>query len=299
MVHDRRAEGVRGIVFAVGLIAFVAILAWRGWALLGPREPNITRHDPPHAPNHDHSAGGSRCKPEHIGLITNIAKRAKQEERCQQAQRDENAREESLDESARSVNAAEQAVLVANYQSKVIFWQTFATIGAFIAALAAVFYAKRAADIADVATKTQLRAYVLPHEAGFVMDEKHNISITLRIKNFGQTPASDVKSWIHSWIESYPLSIELPQPGDDFEMGQAILAPGAYFNVNQPHGCPVSLFSFREIENGRAALYVYGRIVYLDRFGKDQTSTYMFFCRGTGALKAGILSPYTTGNNAT
>jgi hypothetical protein len=67
-------------------------------------------------------------------------------ERCANAKDAEQASAETLDYGARQANAAEQAVLVTDYQAKVSFWQTIATAGAFIAAAIAAFFAKRGAD---------------------------------------------------------------------------------------------------------------------------------------------------------
>jgi hypothetical protein len=100
---------------------------------------------------------------------------------------------DSLEYEARSAHAAEQTVLIADYQGRTLFWQTFATIGAFVAAAFAAFYARNAVYEAKRVGQAQVRAY-LSCVSGQFSIESGWIAATVHLKNFGQSPAINVQS---------------------------------------------------------------------------------------------------------
>ena len=143
---DRISRAFRAALAPAGLIAAIGVVAFLSWHYLKPQRPNIAGYDRPEAPHVGHQAGGEACRPDRLQLLPNGPKSARRRESCAEAKDADQARAESLTYSARSANAAEQSVLVSNYQAQVMFWQTLATIGAFAAAALAATYAKRAAD---------------------------------------------------------------------------------------------------------------------------------------------------------
>lgn len=187
-----------------------ALVGWCGWTQLSPGKPNIAGYERPGAPHQSHKAGGVKCYPWNLYRLP-PPKRAVQAEACKDAEDAEKAGAETLDYSARSANASEQALLIAYYQSRVMLGQTFATVGAFIAAGIAAWFAKRAADemknSADAAAESnrlarlsaladnrpwiEIEEITLPTPVAFRGD---NAEITLRYKlrNHGNSPAQHV-----------------------------------------------------------------------------------------------------------
>jgi len=149
--------------------------------------------------------------------------------------------------------------------------------------------------IAEDTAKRQLRAYVLPSKAHFTIAEDGTIDATLKIQNFGQTPALEKTSWMHFWIADFPLKEDLPNPPDDFEMSVGIIGPGNYteFQDSRPR---LSECAVRGIEDGSAALYLYGQIKYVDVFGEPHTSDFVYFTNAKVGWGKGRFSHYTSGN---
>lgn len=152
-------------------------------------------------------------------------------------------------------------------------------------------------DIAELNAQRQLRPYVFPSRAWFEINENGEPVAFIEIRNFGQTPALNKRGWSHTWVECFPLHDPLPDAPADLPMGSAVIGPGATSEAVQPHGGPLNEFSRREIESGRAALYVYGHFTYLDIFGQEHFGRYLYFATGEGALERGRLSAYMDGNS--
>src|SRR5689334_19792743 len=86
----------------------------------------------------------------------------------------------------------------------------------------------------------QLRAYLTVETIDSEVHADGRYSGTVHIKNSGQTPALNVRCWIHSWIEAWPLVEPLPQPPPDFEMARSVLAFGPVLPMpyNRDHAVP-------------------------------------------------------------
>jgi hypothetical protein len=101
---------------------------------------------------------------------------------------------------------------------KVIGRQTTATE---IAASAAKSSASAASDSALAVTtqnallrdtaQRQLRAYICVTGGLLKFLRPEVPEVQIHLKNAGQTPAYDVRGWIHMWIEAYPLTVDLPE----------------------------------------------------------------------------------------
>ena len=150
-------------------------------------------------------------------------------------------------------------------------------------------------DIARHGMKEQLRPYLYPARGWFEMSE-HLPTALVEIKNFGQSPALETESWIHIWVECFPLHDPLPAAPPHFQKAKCVIGPGGSTEVMHPRPNPLNEQSRAEIEAGRAALYVYGRIEYRDIFGQHHWSEYTYFASGSGSLKRGRLASYMSGN---
>ena len=157
---------------------------------------------------------------------------------------------------------------------------------------------KEANWIAQDTAKHQLRAYVIPAGADFKISESGEIEAKLIIRNFGQTPALEERTWIHMWIADCPMNEELPKPDKNFVTGVGVVGPRNHseFHNSRPR---IDEHSLRKIEDGTAALYLYGEIKYADIFGDLHTTGYVYFTNGTVGWARGRFSQYFSGNYAT
>jgi hypothetical protein len=166
----------------------------------------------------------------------------------------------------------------------------------------------RQTDIAIDTAERQLRAYVCIDSAVLKFPQPDVPEAQVHIKNCGQTPAYDVRGWIHTWFAEYPLKVSLPTPPSDFRMAVDTLAPGRnsiFVAHKKPPICPGLLPA---LGTPQLTFYVYGEVSYKDIFGKHWSTKYRLIYGGTEeqrkvSLKDGAegwtLRPDTAGNEAT
>jgi len=145
----------------------------------------------------------------------------------------------------------------------------------------------------------QLRAYIAIDRAWIEFPEPGVPKVTVTIKNAGQTPAHNLRHWIHQWIERYPLSIELPEPPDGFVMSSSILGSGATHEMQILH--PQQIIKpccIHEIGTPEGTIYVYGAVTYQDVFGNEHFMKYRLMHGGSNQARPGYLSPCEAGNEA-
>jgi hypothetical protein len=157
----------------------------------------------------------------------------------------------------------------------------------------------KAIEISEKMGRAQVRAYVGVSAGQIDFTDLRYPVATIEIRNFGQTPAYDLRWWIHSWIEHYPLAVELPEPSEDFPMGQNVMGPGIPSTQGIDLGVRIKDEPFRLLSEGKAAIYIYGGITYRDVFSSNQSTKYMLFFRGNDFGKVSKLSSYIEGNEAT
>ncbi len=150
--------------------------------------------------------------------------------------------------------------------------------------------------IAEQNAHRQMRPFVYPERAWFVVSDDYEVTAYSQEKNFGQTPALSKRGWTHIWVACFPLHDELPEAPADLRMSSAVIGPGASAEIIHPRGNPLNAESRERIEAGTAAIYFYGLTTYIDIFGKSHYSRYIYFASGKGSLKRGKFSPYMSGN---
>ena len=161
-------------------------------------------------------------------------------------------------------------------------------------------------DIMDDTRVRQLRAYVSVSSAIITFPRPDAPQAQLEIKNCGNTPAYDVRQWTHMWIEDYPLKVVLPVPPPDFKMASAILQQGCVHTMVLKKYPPVPAESIKLIGTPEGTVYVYGKIMYRDAFGKERSTNYRLMYGGPESIhnmpesKAleHILRPDVEGNDA-
>ncbi|RWP19276.1 MAG: hypothetical protein EOR00_09215 [Mesorhizobium sp.] len=162
----------------------------------------------------------------------------------------------------------------------VSFWAVRLVRDTLRANTEAVSQARAANQIAQETAERQLRAYVLPANCNMEFADNGEPIAHVRIQNFGQTPAFDVKTWIHIWVEAFPKAVEFPTPPDDFQTAQGILGPGFHGTFRHRRELPIGLWELKQIQQKKAAIYVYGLIEYRDCFGQKRQSKFMRFFYG-------------------
>lgn len=182
----------------------------------------------------------------------------------------------------RAANAANRAANWSIVQAVVGF---FGILGLLItihltsiatgAANRAVRIANRTLKHAEIATKQQLRAYLLPDKFAFIPDVNGRLGVEVTFKNTGQTPARKVSHVVRSGIgplpkaPSYPIVGE-PRNASDVGPGQVIRGGFKQRNGND------FLASKDLIAAGTHTLYVYGWVTYFDVFDAKQTSNFRY-----------------------
>lgn len=146
-------------------------------------------------------------------------------------------------------------------------------------------------------SRRQLRAYVLVESCKLTKDKDDSPVVHLVTKNFGQTPAHDVVTWIGTRVDEYPLQSELPDPGDAVRAHPSIIGPGSF----QESFVTVTRQNWAQWELIRAkegAVYVWGRVKYTDAFRKSRTTRFRLMLQGDHAVDNGRFGNCEEGNYA-
>jgi hypothetical protein len=110
-------------------------------------------------------------------------------------------------------------------------------VGVLLATSVAAYFTGRQWLTADDQERRSLRAYI-----GVSDQQIHNVAINQRpriqvkLKNFGQTPATEATYWIQSRFDTYPTPVELPE--QPFRRERVAIFPqdmiGPAFDVDAP-----------------------------------------------------------------
>jgi hypothetical protein len=177
------------------------------------------------------------------------------------------------------------------------------------AAQDAVRSSDKARALAEDTAKRQLRAYICVNTAALELFSPNQPTPIVNFKNCGQTPAYDVRCWIHTWIAHYPLTETLPIPPEDFMMASNTLGPGGTTHMVAPKKAPLDQFTTNMLGTATATYFVYGRVTYKDVFGRQWYTNYRLMYGGPreqidnrkadGKDQVWVLSPDVEGNEAT
>jgi hypothetical protein len=183
----------------------------------------------------------------------------------------------------------------------VAFFAFVASLGAIAAALVASYQGWVARDT----EKRQLRAYVFLESirtAGMSEDSARDLSATIVFKNFGQTPAYNVRHTSSLKFADYPPPMTVfdydatkrPIPVDT-------LGPqGGARNVVRSTETDLMSGSERKqlMKAQTKAIYVFGTISYEDAFGVKRCTSYRFMAGGDSEILDGDMLRMDSGNEA-
>ena len=215
---------------------------------------------------------------------------------------------ESLDARIRSATAAEKLVVVgagslalALLGVLALIWTFIATRRSAQAAMRAAMAAESSMKLAQQTMQRQLRAYLTVDAASIRFPRPGVPRVRVTIRNSGQTPAYEVKHWIHQGIETHSLEIELTEPRDDFGMAVHVMGPGTTATNEVTHDGPIIDNPSDAAVTGRpeGTFYVYGQVTYRDVFGAAHSTKYRLMHGGPDPARRGRLVPCPEGNEAT
>jgi hypothetical protein len=203
----------------------------------------------------------------------------------------------------RAKEQREHADLVA--QQEMAYWaqaMTYATGASVGVSAIATWFLFRTFRLTRVSSEKQLRAYLTVSAVEMNFPKPGMPWPTVLVRNGGQTPALEVTTWIHQWIELFPLMVALPEPiNDDYLRGKDVLGPGGQLFLN-PSGEPRLIVKREEdigiIGTPCGTIYIYGRIDYRDVFGNPQHTVFRYMYGGRTRVTGKRCSP-CEGNEAT
>ena len=195
-----------------------------------------------------------------------------------------------LEAQRKAADAAERSAIAAEWQVWPAWVQmALAGIGAFvgICGLIALIYSlvlnRRATNAAiqgnqltlkaieqeQTNAQKALRAYIGVESGGITLGVNGEAAVAgILIKNFGQTPAKEMKFWIEMKFLNSNEIMELPIPLDDAQQSKSTINPG--FIVFSEFGRPFAERELDSVRSGQSALFVRGRIDYLDVFDEKR-----------------------------
>ena len=187
-----------------------------------------------------------------------------------------------------SSNSPEQTVHVASMPPKDTLDRVaiFVSAGVFLVGIGGVLVASLTHWNVKTSSERQLRAYVFPDGADLYDGTSASIGreeltstpgIAIAFKNTGQTPAYKVVHWIQ--VAVIPMRDETLQLNTPTDIGRKEMSVGANgtFSNNLWFDRQLTEQEMREIENGTRAIYVYGRIEYVDVFKRQHHTNYRLF----------------------
>jgi hypothetical protein len=127
----------------------------------------------------------------------------------------------------------------------------------------------------------------------------HAPRITITFKNCGQTPAYDVVLYTTTAAAVYPMLEEPKGPAIPPTESRGHLGPGMSFHYYGIPDPPVTSDEIAGIRAGKAALYMFGEISYIDAFEKKRFVKFCYFRGGPDDLyQEGPMAIYKQWNRA-
>lgn len=306
---------------------FVVILAglWPDNSPLNQPSPHKTEIESPHTNRGKQKA--TQSEPSQARLSLAPIKAVPPESKSFVSRQDDGRSQQEKDNNKRDLAAQESMALWAKIMGIAAIFTAFITaFGLWLlkrtleetkrAAFAAdkmVIEAQKttgeAARSADAAIKSvvtteehsekNLRAYVLVESAAIIFRKSGPPKYEVFLKNYGSSPAKNVKWWFHSWMDYWPRRTPLPEPPPDFQTAKAVLGPSAKIMAQNQHGVALDNFSKWSLHSETGAIYIYGKCTYTDAFGRHRESTYLLLYRGTTRPGTYLVRPDMCGNDYT
>ncbi|MGX7874000.1 hypothetical protein ACVDG5_015690 [Mesorhizobium sp. ORM6] len=177
------------------------------------------------------------------------------------------------------------------------FWVAFGTIiiACFTAILgfSTIFLWRATRDLVNDAkhnSERQLRAYIFPHELNVTdVELGKRPAANMVAKNTGLTPATEVIAWAGVWVGNFPLAAELVRVTPEFmrTASRRSVGPGASFTIIHAWNEALTAQHIQMLQNGTAAIFIWGEITYVDVFGQKRTTGFRSYYGGDTGLRPG------------
>ena len=130
-------------------------------------------------------------------------------------------------------------------------------------------------------SERQLRAYI-SFDRGSVVDWEGTAPVILAVfKNFGQTPAYNVVYRVEAQASDIPLSQALTMTDKAFQSSAGVVGPTASLSIKQALQNPPIAEIKKFLVGPNKALYLFGRIDYVDAFKAPRWTTFCLFYNPT------------------
>jgi len=167
--------------------------------------------------------------------------------------------------------------LVREYTAEIVTISTAVmalfTVALFVATFALWFGGERHSE-------RELRAYVFPVDIkvrNFKTSER--ISAFVKVKNSGQTPAYKFTCQVKMIAGPFPQT-DFTISKEESDLTPAYLGPNESIPYTPTTDTPLTWKQAEEVSQGRRAIYVFGRIDYIDAFKVTRWTTFRTFTRG-------------------
>ncbi|HEY5048919.1 MAG TPA: hypothetical protein VII49_12970 [Rhizomicrobium sp.] len=145
-------------------------------------------------------------------------------------------------------------------------------------------------------SRAQLRAYLFVETADIEWETPESIpSANVKLKNFGQTPAKSVCHWMHVIYGPNPRTNPFPDIDTSVKRPRAF-PPGAVSRTYPRLTRALAPEEIQALANGDAAIYIRGKIEYVDVFGKDRWTVFCLFTGGALGLTKQV-AQHSDGND--
>jgi len=121
--------------------------------------------------------------------------------------------------------------------------------------------------------------------------------VSVWVKNFGQTPAKDLTSFLHISLQKLPLTVSLDPPTYEPASSKSPLAPGERVLQEITFAETLNQSEIKTIIKGEGAIFVHGELLYTDVFDKERFTRFCLYSTGE-AFKNGMFTYYHEGNEA-
>lgn len=142
---------------------------------------------------------------------------------------------------------------------------------------------KTAADAAVRAvelSEKHIRSYVFVSLDSAAIDANNCFFATLSAKNYGKTPATDVRCVSFGNLWQFPLDVELEPAVHLPGASKTSLGAGDGIKMFPTLHRPLKETEEAAIRAGQAAIYIWGEVVYLDVFNNKQSTQFRMYCTG-------------------
>jgi hypothetical protein len=159
--------------------------------------------------------------------------------------------------------------------------------------------AKQAVILSDKTAERQLRAYVfIAHtEISDIMSDK-NLAVKLVVINYGRTPAYKFAASLRVDTGPFPLMATDFLPADIQQLKNTSIGPGGQQTLVFHGTAPTAAEWRARFEQKTGAVYVYGKITYVDAFNIERFTNFRLYKGGDAGVSGPLLSYSKDDNEA-